>query len=124
MGKEEVGWGEEYGDHKGRGCSGRKQRSGPRYRRGSRLRLLAPPRPPPSASCSRAREGQRPERQRGEEGAVKDRLAQKWRKKRVASVSKRRWRYSARHKGEGRALGRGEDGAKLRQSERVWQRKE
>lgn len=68
MGKEEVGWGEEYGDHKGRGCSRRKQRSGPRYRRGSRLRLLAPPRPPPSTSCSRAREGQRPERQQGEEG--------------------------------------------------------
>lgn len=38
-------------------------------------------------------------------------------------MSKRRWRYSARRKGEGRVLVCGEDGAKLRKSARVWQRK-
>lgn len=89
MGREgEVGWGEEQEDHKGRGCFRRKQRSSQKYRRGSRLGLLAPPLP--STFCPRAREGQGLARQGVRRGIMKGRLAQ-WRKK-----SKRR----ARHKGE------------------------
>ena len=71
----------------------------PEVQRGSRLGELAPHRPPPSTSCPRARKGQGPERQQGEEGAAKGRMAQKWRKKRVV-LGKQRWRYRARHKGE------------------------
>lgn len=94
----------------------------PKVQRGSRLGELAPHRSPPSTSCPRAREGLRPERQQGEEGPAKGRLAQKWRKKRVALVSKGRWRYRARRKGErkrGESSHGGPRGARLRERECV-----
>ena len=90
--------GESQGDHKGRVLQ-EEAEEWPEVQRGSRLGELAPHRPPPSTSCPRARKGQGPERQQGEEGAAKGRMAQKWRKKRVV-LGKQRWRYRARHKGE------------------------
>lgn len=90
--------GESQGDHKGRVLQ-EEEEEWPEVQRGSRLGELAPRRPPPSTSCPRARKGQGPERQQGEEGAAKGRLAQKWRKKRAA-LGKRRWRYRTRQKGE------------------------
>lgn len=46
-----------------------------RYRRGSMLGELAPPRPPPSTSCPRASEGQDQKDSSGEEGGCKQQLS-------------------------------------------------
>jgi hypothetical protein len=48
-----------------------KYRSGPRYRRGSRLGELALYGPPPSTSCPRASKGQDQKDNRAEEGGYK-----------------------------------------------------
>lgn len=71
MGEErEVGWGRSRGTIK-EGGAPEGSRGVAEVPKGSRLGELAPPRPPPSTSCPRAREGQGPERQQSEGGTRK-----------------------------------------------------
>lgn len=69
-----------------------------RYRRGSMLGELAPPKPPPSTSCPRASRGRTRKTTVVRRGAIKQQLGWKWKNSRVASVSKGRCGSRARHK--------------------------
>lgn len=124
MGEERGGlWGESQGDHKRKVLQ--EERKVARGAEGSRLGSWHLAGTPPSTSCPRARKGQGPERQQGEEGAAKARLAQKWRKKRAALGRGGGTGPGQKEKGrEAREFSQGMTGSKTREVSVCRQRKE